>query len=223
MKKYYTVLFMVIPLCLLLSCTASTNGIEFAVDYNNTAQAEDIVSNIYNSKMIDDLVDSESACKFSTLYDLAEYFAIECVRAPQEYEQSYLPYVVLLFENGSRAFVFFNHISYEIIKCLIVDKFLDQASMRTLLDGLQQCQALYTEWQKLDKYNTGCANGAVMNGKCIATSDGVYIVVLGNGYSPDVKYTHFISDDILFSSACVEELIDCNLYTVWPLLPLDKS
>ena len=88
MKKYYTVLFMVIPLCLLLSCTASTNGIEFAVDYNNTAQAEDIVSNIYNSNMIDDLVDSESACKFSTLYDLAEYFAIECVRAPQEYEQS---------------------------------------------------------------------------------------------------------------------------------------
>ena len=60
MKKYYTVLFMVIPLCLLLSCTASTNGIEFAVDYNNTAQAEDIVSNIYNSNMIDDLVDSES-------------------------------------------------------------------------------------------------------------------------------------------------------------------
>lgn len=223
MKKYYIVLFMVLPLCLLLGCAASTNKIEFTVDYNNTAQAEDIVSNVYDNNMIDDLVDSESACKFSTLYELAEYFAIECVRAPQEYEQSYLPYVVLLFENGSRAFVFFDHISYEIAKCLIVDKFLDQAAMGTLLGDLQRHQVLYTEWQKLDKYNTGCANGAVMNGRCIATSDGVYIVVLGNGYNPDVKYIHFISDDILFSSACKEELIDCNLYTVWPLLPLDKS
>ena len=133
-----------------------------------------------------------------------------------------MPYAVLLFDNGSRAFVFFDCNSYEILKCLIVDEFMSQDTVEALLDDLSQRSAPYTEWQKLDKYNTGCANGAVMNGRCIATSDGVYVAVLGNGYNPEVKYTHFISDDDLFSSSCDEGLINCDLYTIWPLLPIDK-
>lgn len=221
MKKRCVVFLLMLLLCLLLGCTALSKS-EFAVDYNNTARADEIASYVYDSGLADDLIDSELACKFDTLYELSECFEVECVRAPQEYEQSYLPYAVLLFDNGSRAFVLFDCNSYEILKCLIVDKFMPHDTIGALLDDLSQSSALYTEWQKLDKYNTGCANGSAMNGRCIATSDGVYVAVLGNGYNPEVKYTHFISDDDLFSSSCDEELINCNLYTIWPLLPIDK-
>lgn len=221
MKKRCVILLLMLLLCLLLGRAATAKS-EFKVDYNNTAPADEIASCVYDSSLADDLIDSELACKFDTLYELSECFAVECVRAPQEYEQSYLPYAVLLFDSGSRAFVFFDRNSYEILKCLIVDEFMSQDTVEALLDDLSQRSAPYTEWQKLDKYNTGCANGAVMNSRCIATSDGVYVAVLGNGYNPEVKYTHFISDDDLFSSSCDEGLINCDLYTIWPLLPIDK-
>ena len=63
-------------LCLLLGCTALSKS-EFAVDYNNTARADEIASYVYDSGLADDLIDSELACKFDTLYELSECFEVE--------------------------------------------------------------------------------------------------------------------------------------------------
>ena len=104
-KKRCVVFLLMLLLCLLLGCTALSKS-EFAVDYNNTARADEIASYVYDSGLADDLIDSELACKFDTLYELSECFEVECVRAPQEYEQSYLPYAVLLFERIESICVF---------------------------------------------------------------------------------------------------------------------
>lgn len=62
-----------------------------------------------------------------------------------------------------------------------------------------------------------------MHGHCIAASDGVLAVVLGNGNNPQVEMTDFMSDDDLFGTSLPDERIACDLYTVWPLLPIDKD
>lgn len=77
MKKRCVVFLLMLLLCLLLGCTALSKS-EFAVDYNNTARADEIASYVYDSGLADDLIDSELACKFDTLYELSECFEVEC-------------------------------------------------------------------------------------------------------------------------------------------------
>lgn len=212
-------------ICLILILIACTvlSGCGFAVSYDNATPAQELVSEVYDSELKDTLVDENGACRFGTLKELAEHFKVECVRAPQEYRQSYKPYAVLLFDDGSRAFVFFDPYSFEIAKCLVLDKVVEHDAMAEKLDELQKSNATFDEWRALEKYNTGTSTASKMHGHCIAVSDGVLVVVLGNGNNPQVKMTDFMSDEDLFGTSLPDDHIDCDLYTVWPLLPADKD
>lgn len=212
-------------ICLILILIACTvlSGCGFAVSYDNATPAQELVSEVYDSKLKDTLVDENGACRFDTLKELAECFKVECVRAPQEYRQSYKPYAVLLFDDGSRAFVFFDPDSFEIAKCLVLDEVVEHDAMAEKLDELQKSNATFDEWRALEKYNTGTSTASKMHGHCIAVSDGVLVVVLGNGNNPQVKMTDFMSDEDLFGTSLPDDHIDCDLYTVWPLLPVDKD
>lgn len=81
-------------------------------------------------------------------------------------------------------------------------------------NGLEQIKAYlsygYTPFRKVK-----CCSSSV--------SDGVFVVVLGNGDNPQVKMTDFMSDEDLFGVSLPDDRIDCDLYTVWPLLPVDKD
>lgn len=212
-------------ICLLLALIACTAlaGCGFEVSYDNTTPAQELVSEVYDSELKDTLVDENGVCRFDTLKELAERFKVECVRAPQEYRQSYKTYAVLLFDDGSRAFVFFDPDSFEIAKCLVLDEVVEYDTMAEKLDELQKSNATFDEWRALEKYNTGTSAASKMHGHCIAVSDGVFVVVLGNGNNPPVKMTDFISDNALFGTSLPDDHIDCDLYTVWPLLPVDKN
>lgn len=212
-----------ICLLLALAACAALAGCGFSVSYDNSTPAQELVSEVYDSKLKDALVDENGVCRFDTLDELAEHFKLECARAPQEYRQSYEPYAVLLFDDGSRAFVFFDPDSFEIAKCLVVDKFTEHDAMAEKLDELQKSNAAFDEWRALDKYNTGMSTASKMHGHCIAVSDGVFVVVLGNGNNPQVKMTDFMSDEDLFGTSLPDDRIACDLYTVWPLLPIDKD
>ncbi len=212
-----------ICLLLALAACAALAGCGFSVSYDNTTPAQELVSEVYDSELKNALVDENGVCRFDTLKELAERFKLECVRAPQEYRQSYEPYAVLLFDDGSRAFVFFDPDSFEIAKCLVVDKFTEHDAMAEKLDELQKSNATFDEWRVLEKYSTGTSTASKMHGHCIAVSDGVFAVVLGNGNNPQVKMTDFMSDEDLFGTSLPDDHIDCDLYTVWPLLPVDKD
>lgn len=221
MKKY-RILLLIIPVGLLIVWILLRMN-EVGILYDNTTPAQELVSEVYDSELKDTLVDENGVCRFDTLKELAERFKAECVRAPQEYRQSYKPYAVLLFDDGSRAFVFFDPDSFDIAKCLVLDKVVEHDVMAETIDELQKSNATFNEWRALEKYNTGMSTASKMHGHCIAVSDGVFVVVLGNGNNPQVKMTDFISDDDLFGTSLTDDHIDCDLYTVWPLLPVDKD
>ena len=139
-------------ICLILILIACTvlSGCGFAVSYDNATPAQELVSEVYDSELKDTLVDENGACRFDTLKELAECFKVECVRAPQEYRQSYKPYAVLLFDDGSRAFVFFDPDSFEIAKCLVLDEVVEHDAMAEKLDELQKSNATFDEWRALE-------------------------------------------------------------------------
>ena len=111
MKKY-RILLLIIPVGLLIVWILLRMN-EVGILYDNTTPAQELVSEVYDSELKDTLVNENGVCRFDTLKELAERFKAECVRAPQEYRQSYKPYAVLLFDDGSRAFVFFDPDSFE--------------------------------------------------------------------------------------------------------------
>ena len=113
--------------------------------------------------------------------------------------------------------------SFEIAKCLVLDKVVEHDVMAETIDELQKSNATFDEWRALEKYNTGTSTASKMHGHCITVNDGVLVVVLGNGNNPQVKMTDFMSDDDLFGTSLTDDHIDCDLYTVWPLLPVDKD
>ena len=153
MKKY-RILLLIIPVGLLIVWILLRMN-EVGILYDNTTPAQELVSEVYDSELKDTLVDENGVCRFDTLKELAEHFKVECVRAPQEYRQSYKPYAVLLFDDGSRAFVFFDPDSFEIAKCLILDEVVGHDAMAKTLDELQKSNATFDEWRALEKYNTG--------------------------------------------------------------------
>ncbi len=196
------------------------------LDYNHTDAASDIVTQYYSEAQIKMLMDEDGFCTFEDLKALSKAYRIECVRDPSIYNDDYLPYVVLLSEDGAKAFVFFDKANdHRIKKVIINDGFLTKQSAGEILDQWTEQGAQWdTQWLPLlKKYDSGISMGAIRQTFCVATKEGLYRFSLEHRHYPLMtiyRTPTFYTDEELFSSNSLPHEVT---YKLCPILPIDKD
>ena len=120
----FLLLLLLLPVLILTGCSGRIPRSD------NTTPAEKLIQHRYPDEELEDLFSGEyGSFVYHDLRDFLKDFKIECRRDPGAYDESYLPYVVLMSESGKKLFVFYGnqkdgHGEYEIASAILNDSFL---------------------------------------------------------------------------------------------------
>ena len=197
---------------------------------NNTDPAGSIITQLYSAEDLSDLLRGCDNGTYSNLRDLKGKYRIECIRDPREYNEKYMPYVVIMSDSGKKAFLFFEPFEEDqrgvgdISVCILPDSFLSKDEMLLALNDLENAQATWSDWVALlEKYESGMSRGARNHEFVLAVKEGVYGILLSHEEAKAAQHIQdllFISDYSLIHEPDYVRTID---WDPWLILPIDKT
>ena len=222
----FLLLLLLLPVLVLTGCSGRIPRSD------NTTPAEKLIQHRYPDEELEDLFSGEcGSFVYHDLRDFSKDFKIECLRDPGAYDESYLPYVVLMSESGKKLFVFYGnqkdgHGECEIASAILNDSFFSYAEMQANLKALGDRVSIHN--RALNDYvehnKTGSGAGEIHQSYPIAVKEGVLVIHLSKiDYGVyQFRDTEFYSDQVLFDTNSSDNPNRDNFYQIWPLLPIDK-
>ena len=195
---------------------------------NNIDPPESIITRFYSDEDLSNLLYGYYAGKYNNLRDLEGDYQVECIRDPRQYDERYMPYVVIMSESGKKAFLFFRPFedtqkgAGDIVCCIVTGSFLSKDELLDVLYELQDNNATWTEWLPLlEKYECGMSSGAMNHQFILAVKEGVYGIVLSHDEAmvEKIQVIEFTSDYSLMHDAGHSRE---NGWDPWLILPVDK-
>ena len=199
---------------------------------DNTSFAEDMITQLYSDDEISNLLCGYKNGIYNNLRDLDGKYQIECIRDPREYNEHYMPYVVIMSESRKKVILFFRPFedaqngAGDIVCCISTESFLSKDEMKQTLSDLEDANATWSEWVVLlEKYECGITKGARYHETYLAVKEGVYGVRLCRDDSfttlaQQIDEMVFYSDDILMKDP---EHPRTDGWDPWLILPIDKA
>ena len=219
--------FLFLPVLVLTGCSGRIPRSD------NTTAAEELIQHRYTDEELEDLFSGEyGSFVYHDLRDFAKDYKIECRRNPGTYDESYLPYVVLMSESGKKLFIFYGdqkdgHGEYEIASAILNDSFFSYAEMQSNLKALGDRVSVYNRALNdcVEHHKTGSGSGEIHRSYPIAVKEGVLVIHMSKiDYGVyQFKDPEFYSDQVLFDTNSSDNPNRDNLYQIWPLLPIDKN
>ena len=223
----FLLLLLLLPVLILTGCSGRIPRSD------NTTPAEKLIQHRYPDEELEDLFSGEyGSFVYHDLRDFLKDFKIECRRDPGAYDESYLPYVVLMSESGKKLFVFYGnqkdgHGEYEIASAILNDSFLSYAEMQANLKALGDRFSIHNRALNdyVEHHKTGSGAGEIHQSYPIAVKEGVLVIHMSKiDYGVyQFKDTEFYPDQVLFDTNSSDNPNRDNFYQIWPLLPIDKN
>ena len=195
--------------------------------------AEELIQHRYPDEELEDLFSGEyGSFVYHDLRDFSKDFKIECRRNPGAYDESYLPYVVLMSQSGKKLFIFYGdqkdgHGEYEIASAILNDSFFSYAEMQANLKALGDRVSVHNRALNdcVEHNKTGSGAGEIHQSYPIAVKEGVLVIHMSKiDYGVyQFKDPDFYSDEVLFDADSSDNPNRDNFYQIWPLLPIDKN
>ncbi len=216
---------LLVPL-ILLGC-----GADAYPSPNNIDRIEDIITVYYSDDELSDLLNGYYNGIYNYLHDLDGVYQIECIRDPRQYDESYLPYVVIMSESGKKAFLFFLPLEEpqkigdpgEILGCILVDSFLSKDELEQTLYELPKSHATWADWVViLKKYETSILSGTWHRSFMLAAKEGVYGLVITHAeseYEQIVQMAYFSDTSLMQDPGAARS----EGWDPWLILPIDKA
>lgn len=222
----FLLLLLLLPVLILTGCSGRIPRSD------NTTPAEELIQHRCTDEELEDLFSGEyGSFVYHDLRDFSKDYKIECRRNPGAYDESYLPYVVLMSESGKKLFIFYGdqkdgHGEYEIAAARLTGSFFSYAEMQANLKALGDRVSVHNRALNdyIGQYRTGSAPGEIHRSYPIAVKEGVLVIHMSKvDYGVyQFKDTEFYSDQVLFDTNSSDNPNRDNFYQIWPLLPIDK-
>ena len=223
----FLLLLLLLPVLILTGCSGRIPRSD------NTTPAEELIQHRYPDEELEDLFSGEyGSFVYHDLRDFSKDYKIECRRNPGAYDESYLPYVVLMSESGKKLFIFYGdqkdgHGEYEIASAILNDSFFSYSEMQANLKALGDRVSIHNRALNdyVEHHKTGSGSGEIHQSYPIAVKDGVLVIHMSKiDYGVyQFKDPVFYSDEVLFDADSSDNPNRDNYYQIWPLLPIDKN